>query len=204
MKTDTELLDGWKAGDNKAGSQLVERHFRSVCRFFRSKLGDDVQDIVQRTFLDCVRSHDRIDPELGFRTFVFTVAHRRLIDELRRRGRRPKFDPAHDSLVDLGVSPSGVLAQEEQTRLLQQAMPRLPLEQQVTLELFYWEEMSGREIAGVLGISEHTVRSRLARAKHRLKEELERLAEGQDLVRSTLDGLEGFARQAGELALPKV
>lgn len=204
METDADLLELWKAGDNKAGSRLVERHFRPICRFFRSKLGDDVQDIVQRTFLDCVRSHERIDLELGFRTFVFTVAQRRLVDELRRRGRRPEFDPARDSLVDAGVSPSGVMAQQEQTRLLQRAMPRLPLEQQVTLELFYWEDMSGREIARVLGVSEHTVRSRLARAKGRLKEELERLASDESIVRSTLDGLDGFARNAGDLALPEL
>ena len=41
MSADIELLDAWCAGDNAAGDALIRRHFEAVCRFFRSKLGED-------------------------------------------------------------------------------------------------------------------------------------------------------------------
>ena len=202
VETDRELLRRWQGGDRGAGDALVRRHFSSIFRFFRSKLGDDVQDLVQRTFLDCVAATDTIDETIGVRPFLFAIAHRRLIDELRRRGRRPQLDPARESLMEIGLTPSGVLAQQQEVELLQRALPRLPLEQQVTLELFYWEGMRGREVAAVLEVSEHTVRSRLARAKAALKEELERLASSPALAASTHQGLESWAAEAGKLALP--
>ncbi|MCH9683177.1 MAG: hypothetical protein K0V04_17210 [Deltaproteobacteria bacterium] len=42
MATDFELLDAWKGGDKAAGNALFQRHFDSVCRFFRSKVGEGV------------------------------------------------------------------------------------------------------------------------------------------------------------------
>jgi RNA polymerase sigma-70 factor (ECF subfamily) len=202
MQRDLPLLHAWKQGDRAAGSALVKRHFAAVCRFFRSKLGDDVQDLVQQTFLDCVRNYEKIDESLGFRTFVFAIAHRRLIDELRRRGRQPGFDPARESLAELGVSPSGVIAADQEAHVLQQALQRIPLEQQVTVELFYWEQMPGKQIAAILGVSEHTVRSRLARAKATLKAELSKRADLPASAMATDDDLVSCARRVGILTLP--
>lgn len=46
VATDHELLDAWCAGDREAGDALIRRHFEAVCRFFRGKLGDDIEDLV--------------------------------------------------------------------------------------------------------------------------------------------------------------
>ena len=43
--TDIELLDRWKAGEQRAGEQLFERHFDSLYRFFRNKVGDAVDSV---------------------------------------------------------------------------------------------------------------------------------------------------------------
>jgi len=199
MTSDVELLVRWREGDSAAGNALVKRHFDSVCRFFRSKLGDDVSDLIQRTFLDCVKARETIDESIGFRPFLYAIAHRRLIDELRRRGRRPAMDPARDSLMDLGISPSLVLAEQAEARILARALQSLPLQQQVTLELFYWEGLRGKEMAGVFGVSEHTIRSRLARAKDALRSAMERDADDPELAARTFDGLQTWAQRVAAL-----
>ncbi|MCA9710479.1 MAG: sigma-70 family RNA polymerase sigma factor [Myxococcales bacterium] len=171
MADDEALLDAWRAGDRDAGDQLIGRHFDAVLRFFRSKLGDDVEDLVQRTFLDCVEGRDRIR-QPSFRAYLFGVARHRLFDHLRRDLRRPAGSLGEISMIDLRTRPSTHLARAEHQALVLEAMQALPLDFQIALELAYWEDLRGAEIAAVLEISEHTVRSRLSRGRAMLREQL--------------------------------
>ena len=106
MVDDWELLAAWRAGDAGAGNALVAAHFEAVSRFFRGKLGDDVEDLLQQTFLACVEGKDRI-AGVSFKSYLFGVATRRLFDHLRgryRAGRPVSFSEI--SLADLGTTPS--------------------------------------------------------------------------------------------------
>ena len=167
---DLDLLDAWRAGDKSAGDTLISRYFESICRFFRGKLGDDVEDLVQRTFEIGTARRTTIRPGGSFRGFLFGVARNLLLDHLRRRYRRGvREDISVRSLVDLGTSPSEAVHRDERQALLAEAMRHISIDQQIILELAYWEGLSGREIAEVLEIHEHTVRSRLARARKALR-----------------------------------
>lgn len=178
MLTDLELLDAWCAGDNEAGDALIRRHFDAVCRFFRTKLGDDVEDLIQRTFQICTAKRGELAPGGSFRGFLFGVARNLLLDHLRRRYRRGEHeDLSEHSLADLGTSPSAAVARNEREALIREAMRRISLEQRMILELAHWEGLSGREIAEALAIGEHTVRSRLSRARAALREQIQRLGE---------------------------
>jgi RNA polymerase sigma-70 factor (ECF subfamily) len=172
MAADDELLAAWRAGDRSAGDELIARWFDPVCRFFRSKLGDDVQDLIQRTFLDCLESRDRLRSS-SFRSFLFAIARNRLFDELRREIRQPVDQLGTISIAELRTRPSDRIARSEARDAVVRAMQTLPLDLQITLELAYWEELAGAEIAEVLGISEHTVRSRLSRARALLRSRVE-------------------------------
>jgi RNA polymerase sigma-70 factor (ECF subfamily) len=173
---DLELLDRWRAGERSAGDALIRRHFDPICRFFRSKLSEDVEDLVQRTFLDCIESHAEIQPG-GFRAYLFAVARHRLYDHLRVAHRRGEpIDADEITLFDLGTSPSQRVARNQQEQLLAEALRRIPLDHQIALELAYWEDLSGDEIAQVLGIATNTARSRLARARAAVRERLGELA----------------------------
>jgi RNA polymerase sigma factor (sigma-70 family) len=173
VATDEELLDAWRTGDRSAGDALIERHFDAVCRFFRSKLGDDIEDLIQRTFLDCVESRGRIEGPT-FRSYLFAVARHRLFDHLRQGLRRPVDDLGSRSIADLRTQGSGLLARAQDRELVTQALDALPLDFRITLELAYWEDLRGEEIAAALGVSPHTVRSRLSRGRQMLKDELDR------------------------------
>jgi RNA polymerase sigma factor (sigma-70 family) len=185
---DLELLAAWRAGDRKAGDVLIRRHFDPICRFFRSKLGDDVEDLIQRTFLDLVENTSAL---ASVRATLFTIARRRLIDHLRVRYQRGSDEAITSiSVADLGTSPSAAVARGEEERLLAEALRAISLDHQIALELAYWEELSSVEIAQVLGVAEPTVRSRLVRARAALREQVERLAASPALRRSTIDALE--------------
>ena len=190
MESDDGLLQAWRAGDRRAGQQLIERHFDSLCRFFRSKLGDDVDDLIQRTFLDCLeRKHDIRTPT--FRSYLFAVARNRLFDHLRRGFRQPVDELGTRSIADLRTLASGAIAKAQTRALVTRAMQALPVDFQITLELAYWEELSGVEIAASLGVSEHTVRSRMSRGRKMLREQVERLADAPLEAEQTLATLEG-------------
>lgn len=171
MVSDESLLQAWRAGDSRAANELLDRYFPAMLRFFRSKLGDDVEDLIQRTFLDCVESHQRVDA--NFRAYLFGIARNRLIDHLRRRQRSPApADLTSRSVADLGTSPSQLAVRSERQRRLQDALRHLPLDFQITVELAYWEGLSGPEIAAVTAVNEATVRSRLTRARSLLRERM--------------------------------
>ena len=192
---DFELLDRWRAGDNAAGNQLLKRHFDALYRFFTNKVADHADDLIQATLMACVRGVGSFRKECGFRSFLFVVARHELYRFIkanyRNRGRsREAFDPSLESVADLGPSPSSALAKRKEQRLLLLALRRIPLDLQIVLELHYWEGLSTSELADAMEIPQGTVKSRLRRAREGLERELATVAESQDDVRATLDGLD--------------
>lgn len=166
--SDLELLTAWQAGDKVAGNTLFRRHVRLLFRFFRTKLDGPVDDLVQETLLGCLKGTFRGETE--FRTYLLCIARNRLYTHFKKK--RRGFDPLTSSVAQTGASPSAVVvAGEDRARLLA-ALRRMPLESQTMLELYYWTGLQGPALAEVLDISPHTVRSRLSRARARLRKEL--------------------------------
>ena len=166
----------WRAGDKPAGTALFRRYFAQIRRFFRNKIGaDDVEDLVQRTFAGLVEGVDGFRADASFRVYLFGVARLQLYKFLRDNGRRvarQAVDPGVSSIQGLGFSPSAIVAAGEHQSLVQQALQRISVEYQTMIELYYWEEIPGPEIAEILGISPTTVRTRLYRARKALEDEL--------------------------------
>jgi RNA polymerase sigma-70 factor (ECF subfamily) len=163
--SDLELLEAWRGGDAKAGNALFDRYFDAVFRFFRNKVADHADDLVQQTFLALVQARDRFRGDSSVRTYLFTAARSKLFNYLERRAREGAVDYGVTSCEDLGISPTGVLARDQQQQHLLHALRRLPIELQLALELFYFERVRGPELAEVLGVPEGTVRSRLRRGR---------------------------------------
>lgn len=194
--TDFELLETWRQGDEGAGRTLFARYFDSVYRFFRNKVDDAAEDLTQQTFMGLVQGKDRFRGEASFRTYLFMIARKRLYSHLRKRERKSEpVEFGSASVADLGmVSPSRAVAVRQEQQLLLQALRRLPVEMQVALELFYWEELTVSEIATVLETPIGTVKSRLQRARARLDAVIAELSESEDLLKSTMDNFETWAR----------
>lgn len=183
--TDSELLERWRADDESAGRELLMRYFEGLVRFFRGKLDDGIDDLIQRTMLLCLENADKLREAASFRAYVYAVARNELYRHLRTRMKAPiDFDANVTSVHVLGASPSGVLAQREEEHRLMTALRRIPVDLQVTLELYYWEDMTYAELGDILGIHRESVKSRLKRAKQLLREEMG----------STMEDVEAVAR----------
>ena len=185
MRSDLELLQAWRDGQPAAGDELVSRHWASVSRFFGGKLGgrqsasDDAADLIAQTFLACVEGKDRIEGD-NVKAYLFAVARRRLADHFRRRARTPDLDFALSSLADLAAGPVTEIGRARLGELLRDGLARIPLDDQIALELAYFENLSTRELAVVLEIAEPTVRSRLSRARDKLRAVLGELATAEE------------------------
>lgn len=195
MSGDRALLAAWAGGDRRAGNLLFQRHFDAIYRFFQGKVQGGVDDLVQRSFLALVEQAGRLPAELEVRPYLFGIARHILYRRFREQCRDGRyFDALVTSVADLGGSPSAIADQREQVRALHAALLAIPIEHQIALELFYWEEMSAAEIAAALEVPEGTVRSRLRRAKALLREALASAA-APALVESTLEDLGLWAQR---------
>ncbi len=195
--SDEALLTAWCGGDPSAGEALFERHYESIARFFRNKVGHDTApDLIQRTFLALVESRSRFRGESSFRTFIFAVAHNVLGRHYRSKRRGGEhLDFATVSVSDLGPSPTAILARRDEERALLAALRRIPLEHQEILELYFWEKMKAREIATILSMPEGTIRTRIRRAKQLLEDAMRAIGTSREIIESTISGLDRWAAE---------
>ena len=197
--TDEELFQEWKGGDQRAGSALFERHFKSLYRFFRGKVDRGAEDLVQETLVACIKGRDRIREGGSFRAYMFVVARRLLRQHYAKRDDGVEADFNTASLAALAPGPSTVAAKKEEDRLILEGLRQLPLDYQICLELHEWEGLSGPELAEVLGVPEGTIRSRIRRGRIQLREAVEKLASSPELLRSTKTRLEDWAKSIRDL-----
>ena len=167
-ESDLALLHRWRSGDVAAGNRLVRRHYHRVRQFFATKLDDGVDDLTQQTFLACTERRQVIE-QGRFVAFLLAIARNKLLHCFRHRGRhQARLDPLTTSVADLATS-SGIVVRGQRKRSLVSALRELPIDAQIALELFYWEELSIAEIAAVLEVPSGTVKARLSRARAALK-----------------------------------
>lgn len=209
---EAELLARWRAGDAVCGQQLFRRSYNVVSRYLRNKVGGAVHgDLVQKTFLACLRTSARFRGASSFRTYLLRIAHHTLVDHFRAaqrtaerergaerdRDRHRDPDAELDELVlaDSLAEPDAIASRRQEHRILLAALRRLPFPLQVVLELRYWESLSDREIAEVLGTPLGTIKTRLRDGHRRLRRELASSDVSPELLRSTMDTLDGWSQR---------
>jgi RNA polymerase sigma factor (sigma-70 family) len=178
-QTDEALLD--LAGrDEAAFMVLFEWHreviFRVAYRLTNSTAA--AEDITQECFLGLLNVSGRFDPAKGsLRTYLYGAVrnHAR-----RYHGLRDGEVELEDTEIDEAAEPSQVFLQQEQSELIRQAISTLPPQQREALILFQYEELPLDEIAAILGIDIGAVKSRLHRARARLKRILTPYFEGSN------------------------
>lgn len=168
MDTDAELLDAWAEGDTDAGRTLYRRHCDALTTFVARKASDDAADLVQQVFLDLLGARKGGTVIEHPRGFLYRVARNALYDRFKRGLR--SFDPAVTSLQDLATGAASRLVRDESVRLLQEALTTLPLDQQIALELYYWESLPMAQVAEVLEVTKSAAINRVHRARTALRE----------------------------------
>jgi RNA polymerase sigma factor (sigma-70 family) len=193
--SDSALLDQWRSGDAAAGEALFERHFDSIYGFFETKCEADADELVQLTFLACLRARDQFRQESSFRTYLFTIARHELYRVLRSRQRDgARLDFELSSIADLVSTPGTRIARNQEHRQLLEVLRQLPVEQQALLELHYWEDMDIADLAAVFEVPQATIRTRLHRARKALRDRIDKIAGLAPHVLETLESMDQWAR----------
>jgi RNA polymerase sigma factor (sigma-70 family) len=139
-----------------------------------SLLGDrsTAEDVTALAFERLYRSRRRLDPSRGTpRAWLFAIGRNAALDELRRRQRRPEREldaEVGGQLAERG--PADAFEQVERVASVRDALARLPLREREIVLLKFHGQLSNRELARALGISESNAGTRLHRALTRLRE----------------------------------
>jgi RNA polymerase sigma-70 factor (ECF subfamily) len=198
--SDAELLTRWRGGDATAGEELFDRYYAPLERFFLNKLSTGIADLVQETMQKCLAAREFVDAPDKFRSYLFSIAYNTLYSHLRTRQRHGEaIDVDAVAIATLAPGPSSVLSHKREQRLLLEGLRRIPVADQVILELHYWESLDTAEIAAVLGRPRNTIKGQLQRARKRLEAEIARLSGSAEVLRSTLSDLDSWAAQCQRL-----
>jgi RNA polymerase sigma factor (sigma-70 family) len=191
---DAELFRAWCEGDADAGSQLFDRHYPAVARYFHNKVADPfAADLVQATFLAAVEGRARYRGEGSIRGYLLGVAHNLVCRHYRER-RGGDVDLSQVSAADVSPTATQEIGVKQEQRLLLLALRSIPLELQEVLELHYWEGLDTEQIGEIVGIPRGTVKSRMFRGRRLLEEALAKLARDPTVLESTMANLEDWAR----------
>ena len=171
---DALLIERYRAGDERAATELVERHAAAVARFVAS-LGerDEVDEVVQDTLVRAFGALDGFRAESSFRTWLFTIA-RRLVLDRRRAGarRRARLSSAEPDATVEHTALDDVVARETESRV-GAAIARLSPTQREVFVLRVTEGRSYKEIAEIAGTTEGAARVHYHNAMRAVKEFLD-------------------------------
>ncbi len=193
---DATLLARWCEGDKLAGERLFKRHGDAVLRFFRNKVRyQEVEELCQETFLRLIKTRAQIRDGVAVRAYVLGIARRVLLEHLRELPLGVPLDPMVHKVADLVPGASTILARCQQEQLLVNALRQLPLEQQILLELYYWEQLKAPKLAFIMELNSSTLRSRIQKARDALRETIQSIVAPPEVIESTLAGLDDWAEQ---------
>ena len=177
MIEEKDLIRRAGQGDSDAFRQLVETYQAPVYRLALRMCGGDAalaEDAAQEAFLAAWRGLPRFRGDSRFSTWLYRLTTNAAIDWLRREKRHRGMDDVTElELPDDGPGPQDQAEQAETQQTVRRALGQLSEEHRQVLLLRYMQELDYAEIAAALEISEGTVKSRISRAKMRLRELLD-------------------------------
>ncbi|MDO8490458.1 MAG: sigma-70 family RNA polymerase sigma factor [Dehalococcoidia bacterium] len=158
----------------EAFAWLYEEFVPKVFRYVSYRVGDIhlAEDLTSAVFEKALARFKSYDPQkAGFSTWIFSIARNALIDHFRVSSRRPTLNL--DSLAEVGdgnPSPEDAFVRAEERRKLRACIARLPLPEQEIISLKFGAEMTNRQIAGLLGLTESNVGVIVYRSVRKLRD----------------------------------
>ena len=189
---DVELIQYSLTGDENAFAQLVRKYQKQVHALAWRKVGDFhvAEEITQDTFLRVYKKLSTLKDPNRFAGWLYRIAARQCHAWLRKK--RLQMQSLDDTDIDLieKTTYSQYIAEEQeraaieaQRGVVQRLLARLPESERTVVTLHYFGEMTCEEISRFLGVSASTVKSRLRRARLRLKK-------AEPMIREALEGFQ--------------
>jgi len=187
--TDLEVFERWRRGDAVMGKLFYQRTAPKLLAYFRRNVFDRnvIEELMHDTFLECMRS--KVVTVANPSGYLFGIASHMFSRHIRKRRREEgrvdgEVEDINQPIDGLDPNPEFIGMQNDEDRLFMKAIRKLPFDQQLVLELSFWEHMSGREIGEALGLPEGTVRSRIRLGRQRLKLLIVELQESPEQFRT--------------------
>jgi len=189
-------MGSFQGGEEEAFDRIVTEYQKVVYRFVLRTLRDHgrAEDLTQDVFVRVYNARARYRPTAKFRTWLFTIANRLILNELRARKRRRRvfvettprankddittsaFETAEQTQEE---APAAQLERRELENLIEELVSGLAPNQQLALRLHRSAEVSYQEIADTLGVTLAAVKSLLVRARESLRQGLEGYLRGE-------------------------
>lgn len=172
------LIENAKNGNQNAITELYNRTYNNVYFTVKAliKSEDTILDIVQDSYVKGFKNLSQLQDPDKFRAWIKRIAHNSAVDYLRKT--KPvmfsTMSTEDDSFIEFEDDrtenlPEVVIDQKETTRLVKEILDSLSDEQRLVVGMFYYEQMSVKEIAQTLCISENTVKSRLSYGRKKIE-----------------------------------
>jgi RNA polymerase sigma-70 factor (ECF subfamily) len=193
--SDAELVRQLASGGQEALGPLYARYASLIFGVAAHSLDTAAaEEIVQDVFLAIWRKADSFDPEQGaFRAWLLQLVHWRVLNELRRRNRRPQLQPDADedgllaSLPDvLQTDPADHVSHEERRAAIRSAMDALPAAQRQAVALAFFGDLTHEQVARKLNLPLGTAKTRIRSGLHSLRLHLAPVAATLVLVAGVL------------------
>lgn len=175
---DTALMERYREGDSDAFTILYQRHKGALYRYFLRQCSTQAQaeELFQDVWLHLIRSRKRYTIQAKFTTYLFRLAHNRLVDYYRRQSKRQEIDwdteaePSEEPFsADIGEGLEHQVHVRQQAKQLMTLLTDLPLPQREAFLLREESGMSLEEIAETTQVSRETAKSRVRYAIARLR-----------------------------------
>jgi RNA polymerase sigma factor (sigma-70 family) len=179
---ESELVTALQNRSEAAKAEAVRRNWSPVLNFFLNKADAHADDLRQETFERFLSNAHKFEGRSSLRVYILGIAKNVLFEYIRRKRRDQHEDLDNLSIADCGVGISSLLGHQADLHRVLHALRRVPILAQIMLELHYCERLTDREVGMMLEISPNTVRARLVRARTRLREELARAEQPDDVA----------------------
>ena len=172
---DEALMVAYAAGDAGAFDALYDRHRRRLYGYLRRQVGASADELFQDVWLRVIDARDRYEPRAKFATWLYTIAHNRLMDHFRSAGRLVAIESdeeRNEIAADETVTPEHEAARRQLGASILAALDLLPALQREAFLLQQEAGLSVEEIAEATGVNRETAKSRLRYALAKLRREL--------------------------------
>lgn len=181
--SDEEIVQMVQSGQIEIFSALVERYEAKIKRYGRKFLSgyEDIEDLVQEVFLKAYKNIQGFDASKKFSSWIYRIAHNEFINAIKKKGKEPFSFFDFDILFPHPISKDNTeknLNRKELRKVLDDCLGKLKPKYREPIVLYYFEELSYKEIADVLRIPISTVGVRLQRGKKIMKSFCKKLSYG--------------------------
>lgn len=170
--SDDVLIGRIAQGDRSAMQVLYGRHHVRVFRFgLRLVRNEQVaEDLISEVFLDVWRQAGKFEGRSAVSTWLLAITRFKALSALRRRKDAELDDEAAGAIEDTSDDPEVTVQKKDTSDALRKCMSHLSAEHREIVDLVYYHEKSVEEAAGIIGIPENTVKTRLFYARKKLAE----------------------------------